>query len=63
MNKIELREITNGFILTGATGREHFFESLDALFKALLSHYEGRDENGVGSAYGKIEITRTKPTK
>jgi hypothetical protein len=58
--ELNIRKISNGYILTDSRGAESFYGTCAQLFAALLLHLDSRCEHFGGSSFGAVFVA-SKP--
>lgn len=59
-SSVTIEHVRNGYLVSFSTGRE-VYTSLDDVFTALLSTFEGRYAGFGGESYGRVAIDRRPP--
>lgn len=61
MNSVEIRQVSNGYVVDAGSAGRSIFVTTEALFEYLLQMFEGRTLSFGGDMYGKVTIEREKP--
>lgn len=62
MADYRIERLSNGFIITGRTGRRMFYGTIEGVMGDLLFEYEGLSATACGKPYGRVVVERGSPT-
>lgn len=57
---VQIRKVGNGYVAVDDQAEKEF-ETLDDVFRYLLSAFEGRSRCFAGESYGNVKIIRRSP--
>ena len=59
MDKVEISQVSNGFIITFGNCHE-IYSTFEDVLERLLLHYEGLSRYFIGNSFGSVNIIRGK---